>query len=1024
MDSYAHMVIRSRALQVLAWAACAAVAGCSDPTAGETKEATAANTSVAKKLIIETDVAPGEARAGIAFVAKCRAFEAPAQAGGALGAEVSLPGPATLDVSGGPAAPKQVNGLSLTFAKVGSYQVACRVPGTALSDATPATLYVVPGPPVAVDTQLIGIYGQPPTTPPPAAVKAGSLLQFACSATDALGNEIKQGFSITAAPAQPTPPVALVLAATTAGPLAVACAVEGHPDTTPVQLTVLADVPRHLYTLLEPPSIVAGNAASVQCVANDAYGNPIADFPFSLDFPAAVTMKGLYATSTKAANYKIQCVPETLAWDLFTLHPATLTVVPGPPSTLTVLPVPKKGVYKQSEKVKFETAVRDSFDNLIPAAAVSMVVTSPKAGFTVTDGLTIACSKDAVYKLHFTVVDAPELTQDYELVVDGTPPQLTIDYPPWGSTLQGKASVPVKGAAGDATSGVKSLTLNGKSVAPQQKSCQTDGDCTAGVCNPENYLCTIGTWVSQYGAKHGLNRLLAQTADLGDQTAKATRGFYYSGSYYPVDGAKPDAALVKDGLQVFLGKDFFDDGDHDPSHPNDLATIMEIAIAGLDVNTLLPPGGLSQGAVEVKLSNISFDKPHIDLKPVDGGMDMMIEIHNLKTDLDVKATQKLGPISVTVKVSGDIKIGKLKIGVGMGMAVFGGFVETKVTKTDAVIEDMKLHVDGIAGLFDFLWNMLLDAYKGQFTDQLVKTLNDQVPKLISGLLSQFAINQPIPVPSLVPGQPPASIQLVSKLMTLKFSGIGGLVLLDMGFSAVKGTTHNVLGAIARSGCIGTVEDAFAIDQGQRMQLAMHDDVINQLLYAIWYAGALKMDKMDLKALAGSGATGSPFPLDGATLDLDFFLQPVLETCGQTDPMKMRIQIGDLFAQANLPLGNPLSLGFFASLDLGATMALVTSPEGKQQLSIAIDPKIEYQFELASITKSYENTKKVFEDMITKLLTDQLAKGLPGLDKVALDLPSLDLGGLLPGLPAGAKIGLKVKKVARAGGFTSIDAALE
>ncbi len=1016
---------RTAAIRIgLALALAVALAGCSDSgSAANSQDAGTNDTLSPSAWVLETDVSPGEAVAGTVFTVQCRAFMAPAQPGGELGAEIDLPGTVTVEVSG-PAAPLKVEASHVTFGLVGAYQVACRIPSLNKADDSPATLYVVPGTPVSIDTQLIGFYGQPPQTPPPDQVTAGSMLAFGCSAVDALGNAISQGFSLIASPAQPTPPSGLVLAATTAGPLAVACANKGLVDATPVQLKVVADVPRHLFTLLEPDKIQAGNAASLSCVADDAYGNLVADFPFALDYPPAVTIKGLYATSTKAGSHKIQCVPESLAWDLFTLHPATLVVQPGPPATLTVLPVPKKVVYKQSEKVTFESAVRDAFDNLIPDATVTLTVLAPAAGYTVKDGKTVSASKDGTYKLLFKVDQAPNLQENYDLIVDGTPPQLTIDYPPWGSTLEGKASVPVKGTAGDATSGVKSLTLNTKPVYPQQPACQTDKDCGAGVCNPENGLCTIGTWTAQYGAKHGLNRLQAELTDLGDQKSKATRGFYYSGAYYPVDGAKPDAALVKSGLQVFLGKDFFDDGVHDPQHPDDLATLLEVAIGGLDINSLLPPGGLSSGGVDVTLSNISMGKPKINLQPVDGGMNMQVEILNLKTDLAVKATQKLGPISVTLKVSGDIKIGKLKVDLGLGMEVLNGQVSTKITKSSVVLEDMKLHVDGIGGLFDFLWNILLDAFKGQITDQFVKAINDQVPKLVGGLLNQFAINQAIALPSLVPGQPPASIQLVSKLQTLQFSGIGGLVLLDMGFAAPKGTTHTVLGAIARSGCIGTVEDKFAIDKTQRMQLAIHDDVINQLLYAVWYSGALKIDKIDLKQLAGSGATGSPFPLDGATLDLDLFLQPILESCGQPDPSQVRIQVGDVYAQANLPLGNPLSLGLFASLDLGATIAMNTAADGKQQLAVTIDPKIEYQLELFSITKSYEASKKVFEDLITKLLTDQLSKGLPGLDKIALDLPSLDLGGLLPGLPAGAKIGLKVNKLVRSGGFTAIDAALQ
>jgi hypothetical protein len=283
----------------------------------------------------------------------------------------------------------------------------------------------------------------------------------------------------------------------------------------------------------------------------------------------------------------------------------------------------------------------------------------------------------------------------------------------------------------------------------------------------------------------------------------------------------------------------------------------------------------------------------------------------------------------------------------------------------------------------------------------------------------------VALPALLPGQPPASIQLVSKLQTLKFSPVGGLLALKAGFVAAKGTPHSVLGSIARSGCIGTVEDQFALDQNQRLQLAIHDDVLNQALHAVWLSGALKLGQVDLAALAGSGAAASPLPLDGATLDLDLFLPPILETCATAEPMKVRLQVGDAYAKANLPLGDPpLSLGFFASLDVGATLGLTQDAAGKQQLQIALGKDLQWQLELASITPGYESSQATFEGLIAKLLQDQLAKGLPGLDQLQLDLPSLDLGGLIPGLPGGAKIGLQIHKLSRQSGYTAIDAGLQ
>lgn len=67
----------------------------------------------------------------------------------------------------------------------------------------------------------------------------------------------------------------------------------------------------------------------------------------------------------------------------------------------------------------------------------------------------------------------------------------------------------------------------------------------------------------------------------------------------------------------------------------------------------------------------------------------------------VKAKQKLGLIPITLKVSGELEYGQDDRVVGLGIEVIGGKANTKITKSDAQIDGLKIHVDGLAGLFDF-----------------------------------------------------------------------------------------------------------------------------------------------------------------------------------------------------------------------------------------------------------------------------------------------------------------------------------
>jgi hypothetical protein len=1014
-----------------------ALAACSSDPAGTSTTHAKLPGPDPKLLVLETDPGGLDPVAGAPFALKCRTFLPPAAdaAPGTLGAEVTLPGPATVTVVDGPADALKIEGSTVTFRKAGPYHVACAVPSVPLLDATPALVHVEPGPPHTVETIL------PPDKQgqPLVQVIAGTAVDVTCTALDQYDNAIVDGFSLAVDPPGQAAPQGLHFLAHKAGTWQIACQVAGVADTTPAVLVVVADVPRHLFTVLDPGTIEAGHAAGLTCVANDAYGNVVEDFPFALDNDPEVVVKGLYVSCTQAGLHKVQCVPESLAWDLFTLHPATLTVVPGPAKTLDLTPVPAKPVYKDEEKVQFLTAVHDAFSNLRPDDKVDLEVSKPAKGFKKLDDSTIKFNVDGTYTVHGEVIGTTEVQKDLQIVVDGTPPLLTLDSPPWGSTLTGKPSVQLKGTAGDTGAGLKSLKVSKTSsfVDPSQKTafasaipCQVDADCKdGGTCggDPQNLRCSVSPWASQEAAQHGLNAVLADAEDVGGEKVEVTRGFYYSGKYYPTDAATPKGALVPDGMQVFLGKDFLDDGVHDPLHPDDLATIMEIAIGGLDVGSLLPPT-LSQGDLEVKLSGTKFGKPHISLAPQAGGISMKIEIPNVYTDIDVKAKQKLGPISFTLKVSGNLTIDKVVVSTNILMSVENGVAKVAVAGSSVDLQNLKVHVDGLAGLLDPLINLILGAYKGQLQNQMVATLNSTIPGLLQGLLQQFALNTTVPLPGLLPGQPAVAIQLVSVLKTLEFTTAGGLLKLDAGFVSQQGTTHKVLGAIGRDGCIGTSQDAFAIDTTQRLQIALHDDVMNQALHAVWYAGALTIPKLTAEQLGLAGGNSpSPLPgfsLDGAVFGIDLFLPPIVETCNQPTPEQVRIQVGDLNASATLKLGDDeLKLGLFASVDIGAQIGLAQTATGTQ-VAVTLDKTPHVMLELVSISKDFQDQKAAFQSIIQKQLNDALAKGVPGLDKLAVDLPSLDLGSLLPGLPAGAKIGLKIKDLKRSGGYTAISALLQ
>ncbi len=977
------------------------VAGCS----GEVEPGENGTAAKATLLHLRTDTRGEEAYAGITFTVDCRAFEAGAPPD-ELGAEVPLPGAATVVMIDGPAQPVSIQGTKIALRQVGTYTVACKVPSAGLSDPIGARLEVIPGPASTMETTL-QLGGASVTTS--LITKAGPTVTVHCSGYDAWGNTVTDGWSVTATPdtlAVSTASVPFTIHATKAGSWQLACRNAGTVDTTPASLTVSAAVPHHLFTLLEPAEIAAGNAAKLACVATDVYGNTISNFPFAMDYGAEVQIKGLYVSSTKAGIHTLKCVPETDKWSLYQIHAANLLVRPGPPMSLLVAQVPNKPVYKREEKVKFPATVLDAWGNVRPEDPVTVAVLSPASGWKVLEAdplkdKLVKFDDDGTYKLKFEV-SLSAITQELSLLVDGAPPLLTIDDPPWGSTLTGKPSVQIIGKAGDVGSGIKNLTVNAK----------------------PGFVDGASQYKVQHGAQHGLNRILALAEDMGGEVAEATRGFYFSGKYYNTDAGKPKGAMVKDAMQIFIGAKLLDDGVHDPNKPDDFATILELLI-GSQMTSGLVPANLSQGELEVKLSNTKMGKPKITLVPVEGALDVKMRIENISTDLKVKAKLKLGPIKTSISVSGDIKMDAIRITMRLKMAVTNGKASASVLNSTVAIDGMKLSVDGLAGLFNPLFNLLLGSYKKEIEQQLKTSLVGELPKLLNGVLSQLSTSSSFDVPGSSGNAPTVKVTLVSDVTTLAFTSAGALLKIDASFVAPKGTKHTILGAISRDGCIGTSPDKFAIDTTQRMQIAMHDDLMNQLLYAIWYGGGMTMTIPGSELGGGSSTMG--LSLENATLEVDLLLPPILEACNMAKPSMVRLQIGDILSTLRVPFGSDeMALYLATSLDVPAEIVFGKNSKGDAEVQVVPGKNLGMLIELTDISKTFASQKAAFSKLIKDMVAKELAKGIPGGDQLKVPLPAseTDLSSLAPGIPKGTVVKTVIKGLKRAGGYTAISAALQ
>ncbi|MSP90202.1 MAG: hypothetical protein EXR79_00115 [Myxococcales bacterium] len=1030
------VVARRRSVSSGWWCAAVLFVGsCSEPPADADKTAAAVDPA---QLVLRTDVGTGSAWAGVWTAVACRTFRKPPVGAPAdtLGSEVPLPAGATLTVDAGASmgAVLQIAGTRIAFAQAGTHRVRCVVPpgggggAKGLADEIGNLIEVAPAPAAVVDTVLIGPAA---AIDDPHHVAAGTAVEVACGALDPWGNPVALGLELvgvagaggldagngghftlhlekvgtwkpTCRVFQPAGLHAAWAKADHIDPQALQHHLDIATDASPPSLTVVVGPPRHLTTLFDPPQVQAGHAATLQCQATDAFGNPVPDFPFTLDHAKPLQVTGIFVSTTQAGLWKVQCVPEADAWDLYVLHPATLHVVPAPAATLAVQPLPAKSVYKREEKVQFLATIHDAFGNVRPDDVVEFGVKEPKVGWVAVAAQQFQFNADGKYLVAAHVSQAPAVAASVTLVVDGAPPLLTLDVPGWGSTRTGKPSVLVQGTVGDAVAGLKSLKVNGKAA----------------------YSDLEGAWSSQQPAAHGLTMFEAVAEDLGGEMARATRGFYWSTQWYATKLETPHAAMVPHGIQVLLGKDFFDDGVHDPAKPDDLATMMELVLAGMDPATLLPGAQQANGA-DIKVSNVKFGPPKVTLVPTAAGLVTTISIPDIQSDVDVHATQKLGPIKVKVHVTGTVKIAKLTVKTTVGIDIEGGKAQTGVGDTTATVDGLQVNLDGLAGLFDSVVNAIVDGYKGKLQSEVILAVEKTLPALLAGLTKQLAIQQTIDVPPVLPGLPKVAVQLVTVVDALHFSPAGMALQLDASFVAPKATPHVTLGAMGRGECPGQPPAELAVDPKQRIQLAMHDDVLNQALHAAWLAGGMKAKGLKAKDL---GLKVDPkdvtaAPLNDAVFALDLFLPPVLESCSAPTGDVVKVQIGDAYSEATLPLGDGLTIGLLAQAEVTAKLGLGV---GKLGAALTITPTggPKALLEMVSITKEFENMKPSLEKLVLAELDKTLKKGLPGLDELKLDLPATDIAALLPGMPAGAKMSVHIVALQRAGGYTVLTAAFQ
>jgi len=890
----------------------------------------------------------------------------------------------------------------VTITRVGSYAIRCEAPEAGLVDETPAGLVVT-----AADAQAVE------TAVEPHEIKAGEWVAVTCHALDRYGNVVDGPFAVLTTPSDGVTASGLSVQLTRAIPHDVACTMIGSAvrDWTPEQVIVHPNVPKKIYTKVTPETFQAGGSAEVECTATDYYDNPIPDLPMSVYLPPKMAIHGKMITTNVTGMYLVKCVPQNIEWKYFQLYGVQVLVTPGDPVKLTLKVVPDKQFYGTGSVINVTATATDAYDNLVPDAQVGVPAIDPPGGIEPSPSAptkTFVLKEEGVYLMTFRLLQFPKVSADLTIRVEGSGPLLSILYPERGATLQGKPSVTVMGIVNDDITGIQSFTINGKPV--------TD-------VKPD------GTFTFLMNPVQGLNLIDAQVTNGAGMSSRVRQSFYFSFVYYPIDAANPEKGMVHNSVRAFLGRDFFDDGVHDPLHPDDLATILETFVSKLNISALVPNPVAEAGPYKVYLSNIQFDKPTLQIALFDGGMRIYVRIPNLRLDVKLKGECNF-IIDWCPDFSGDVRV--QEITVVAEMLLWTGTdkkIHATLQNADVSLSGIDVNIHGILGwLFDWLIDFLVD----QFTSDIEKAFEQQMTGLfqntVEDLFSKFELNQTIEIPPLL-GNNPAALSIRTRPQDLTVKSDGMRLSMEGTLYAQKGVQRDVLGSISRANCLTMKPPTFDLPHQSEIEFAAFDDLLNEGLFSVWWSGALNVTitPADL-----ANVDLSQYGVSDLFVTLDFYLPPILTDC--STPGNLQVQVGDLYVVADLKFnGIPLKIGVFVYAAASAELAAVPNAQGGNDVSVTVLGLDLLELEFVSIEscptpgapcEDMSAMKDGLEALIKDVLLPPLLEDYIGKPLATFPIPTIDLATLDPSLPPGIELKFAVERLYREEGFTVATGHLE
>ncbi|MCA9689025.1 MAG: hypothetical protein R3A51_02630 [Nannocystaceae bacterium] len=513
-----------------------------------------------------------------------------------------------------------------------------------------------------------------------------------------------------------------------------------------------------------------------------------------------------------------------------------------------------------------------------------------------------------------------------------------------------------------------------------------------------------GAGEAEVTVAHGLNLLTVEARDVHGNEGRAVQAIYGAKRFQPTTAGA--SATIPGAVHLWLGEQVLDGGEGG----RDVATVAEHLMKKFGRTALVgmqfpfANAGVSGTAT---ITAVDPGRADVTLGVKDGGLAVRAALRDLKISLRLAAEI----LKVDTTIDATVSARELAIGATLAIDLPAGGAP-RVRTRDVAVTLAGLSVD--AGRLGSAVTWLAERFEAQVKAELTRRLEREAARAVDGPLASALAGLAITRDVEVPGHHGArgvTLSIRSALESLKFvpargAHPGGIeaTLAASATSRPEGG-RSIQGAIVRGDCRSDGARSRPGAMGP-VELGVSLDLANQLLAALWQAGALDVS-LDLSAELG--AELSAYRLETLTVDARFSLPPTLDDCSGA----LELQVGDVALTLTTKIADtPTEISLYLS---AAAPVRALAEAGAIALEVGEPRLFAVDVTAAKVGGAPASTAKIaFFQGALALARRRLFDTLRGT-LTRYPLPSLDLSGLASDLPVDARLTPELRAVTTHGG---------